>query len=95
MYKILILEQLNLNSEILNNYDNFYNKLSSSVKKVLYVGMADDIISPIFAFNATTIIAVDLLDICYMRNISEFVLKTQTDQIKYLGNIIINQIINM
>ena len=93
--RVFNMEVLNLIKKELNNYDNFYNKLSSSVKKVLYVGMADDIISPIFAFNATEIIAVDLLDISYMRNISEFILKTETDQIKYLGNLIINQIINI
>ena len=41
------------------SYNTIRNHIDNDVNKVLYVGMANDILTPLLAFNAKQIIAVD------------------------------------
>ena len=86
----------NLLTKYAHNYDVISQQIKTTVKKVLYVGMSQDILLPLLAMNATTTIAVDLIDYAYMRNFNQVLLIHKQKENKILAaKIIINQIIDM
>ena len=86
----------NLLTKCAHNYDVISQQIKTTVKKVLYVGMSQDILLPLLAMNATTIIAVDLIDYAYIRNFNQVLWIHKEKENKVLAaKIIINQIIDM